>query len=109
MNILLDECLPRQLRRNLPGHDVTTVAAMGWAGMKNGALLRLAESAFDVFITIDRNMEHQQRLHTPNMAIILLAAPDNWLDTLRALVPDVLSALQTIQVGDIVRLGNSRI
>lgn len=108
MNVLLDECLPRQLRHDLPGYDVTTVAAMGWAGTKNGALLRLAEVAFDVFITIDRNMEYQQRLHTPSMAIILLAAPDSRLDTLRALVPDILSALQTIQDGDIVRLGNYR-
>ncbi len=106
MKILLDECLPRQLRHELSGHDVATVATMGWAGMKNGALLRLAEPAFDVFITIDRNMEHQQRLRMTHIAIILLAAPDNRLDTLRMLVPDILSTLQTIQNGAIVRLGS---
>jgi len=76
MKILLDECLPRQLRHDLPDHDVTTVAAMGWAGTKNGALLRLAASDFDVFITIDRNIAYQQRLQMPNMAVILLVAPN---------------------------------
>lgn len=40
MRILLDECMPRRLRRELPGHDVDTVAGMGWAGRKNGELLR---------------------------------------------------------------------
>jgi predicted nuclease of predicted toxin-antitoxin system len=41
MRILLDECLPRRLRRELPGHDVRTVPEMGWSGKKNGALLSL--------------------------------------------------------------------
>jgi uncharacterized protein DUF5615 len=106
MKILLDECLPRQLRREISGHDVTTVAAMGWAGTKNGALLRLAaDAAFDVFITIDGNMEYQQRLRMPNMAMILLAAPDNRLGTLRPLMADVLSALPNIRAGDVRRIG----
>ncbi len=105
MKVLLDECLPQQLRHDLLGHDVTTVAAMGWAGMKNGALLRLTEPTFDVFITIDRNIEHQQRLQMPNMAVILLAAPNNRLETLRLLIADILTALQTIGDGDVVRVG----
>src|SRR6266487_2183213 len=44
MNVLLDECLPRKLKDDLPGHAVSTVLEMGWAGTKNGTLLRLAET-----------------------------------------------------------------
>ena len=59
MRVLLDECLPQRLRRELPGHEVTTVQRLGWAGTKNGALLRrVAESGFDAFVTIDEGIEY---------------------------------------------------
>jgi hypothetical protein len=53
MRVLLDECVPRGLRRELPGHEVKTVAEAGWAGVKNGELLQLAARQFDLFLTID--------------------------------------------------------
>lgn len=56
MRILLDEYLPQQLRGDLPGHEVTTVARMGWAGIKNGALLRQAAETFGIFMAIDQNL-----------------------------------------------------
>jgi hypothetical protein len=49
MRLLLDECLPRQLKRELAGHDVVTVPEAGLAGLKNGALLRRASELFDTF------------------------------------------------------------
>lgn len=51
MRVLLDECVPRGLRAELPGHQVKTVAEAGWAGVKNGALLQLAATQFDVLLT----------------------------------------------------------
>ena len=48
MRVLLDECFPRGLRVELPGHEVTTVAEAGWAGVKNGALLQLAATRLQV-------------------------------------------------------------
>ncbi len=62
MKLLLDECIDRGLVKDLAGHDVKTVPQMGWAGIKNGELLTLAENEFDVFITIDRNLSFQQNL-----------------------------------------------
>ena len=62
MRVLLDECVPRALREQLPGHDVKTVVEAGWAGVKNGELLRLAAQRFDVVLTVDRNLEYQQNL-----------------------------------------------
>ena len=61
MRILLDECVPRPLRRELPGHDVRTVPEMGWSGKKNGELLPLITSHnFAVLLTTDQNLRYQQ-------------------------------------------------
>ena len=59
MKVLLDECLPRKLENDLPGHDVSTVPEMQWRGLKNGELLKQASGRFDVFITVDRNLSFQ--------------------------------------------------
>ena len=56
MRILLDECLPKRLTRDLTSHDARTVPEMGWAGKKNGDLLAVASRQFDVFLTVDRNL-----------------------------------------------------
>jgi hypothetical protein len=77
---------------------------MGWAGTKNGALLRLAEAAFDVFITIDQNVEFQQNLRSTALGIVVLAAPNNRLETLRPLMSQVASVLPTIRPGTIIRV-----
>ena len=105
MKVLLDECLPKRLKRELPGHDVTRVQEMGWAGVKNGALISLIESTdFDVFVTIDGNLEYQQNLHAINFAVIVLGAPDNTFDTLRPLMFEVVEALKTIKVAEVVHI-----
>ena len=104
MKILLDECLPRKLKYELPGHDVLTVSEMGWAGAKNGELLRLAETAFDVFITADQNMAYQQNLRSTTLGIIVIVAANNRFETLRLLMPNVVQALSAIQPGDLLRI-----
>ena len=60
MLLLLDECLPKQLKRELVGHGSVTVPEAGLAGVKNGALLARATQSFDVFITVDTNLRFQQ-------------------------------------------------
>jgi alkanesulfonate monooxygenase SsuD/methylene tetrahydromethanopterin reductase-like flavin-dependent oxidoreductase (luciferase family) len=63
MRVLLDEDIPRPVRRILVGHDVRTTQQMGWAGYANGRLLQAAERAgFDVVITGDQNFVLQQNL-----------------------------------------------
>jgi hypothetical protein len=104
MRVILDECLPRKLKRFLVGHDVSTVPEMGWASISSGALLRLMEPTVDVFITIDGNMQYQQHLSHYRIGIIVLAAPDNSLETLTTLVDGILNTLATIQPGDVVRV-----
>jgi hypothetical protein len=74
MRVLLDECVPRALRDELPGHEVRTVAESGWAGVKNGELLRLAANSFDVLLTVDRNLEYQHNFVSVAVAVIVVHA-----------------------------------
>ena len=63
MRVLLDEQLPRHLAREIGGHDVSTVQQRGWAGLKNGELLRVAADAgFEVLVTADRNLQFSENL-----------------------------------------------
>ena len=91
MRILLDECVPKRLKRDLVGHQAQTVPEMGWASKKNGELLALAESEFDVFLTVDRNLSFQQDIGTLNIAVVVLVAKGNRHSDLRPLVPDLLA------------------
>jgi hypothetical protein len=105
MRIRLDECLPRPLKKALTGHDAHTVPEMGWAGTKNGELLKLMVPAnFEVFLTADQNLQHQQNLRAVNIAVIVLVAPTNKLADLLPLMPSVLSALGSIKPGDLLEI-----
>ena len=75
VRVLLDEQLPRQLARELTGHRVRTVQQEGWAGMKNGELLRRAvEAGYEVFVTADQNLEFQQNLAHSGVVVLVLVA-----------------------------------
>jgi predicted nuclease of predicted toxin-antitoxin system len=102
MRILIDECLPRRLKGELPGHTVSTVPEMTGSGKKNGELVELIAGDFDVFITVDQNMIYQQNLAGLSFAVIVLSASSNTLAGLTALMPQVAAALATIQPGDVV-------
>jgi hypothetical protein len=97
VRVLLDECLPRRLKRELVGHDARTAPEMGWASKRNGDLLALAAGQFEVFLTADRNLSHQQDLSSFDIAIVVLVAPSNRFEDLRPLVPRILEALVTAQ------------
>ena len=104
MRVLLDECLPRRL----PGHEVHTVQGLGWAGTKNGALLRRAAAdgfeVFEVFVTVDRNLEHQQHVPDVALAVVALRARSNDVVDLEPLMPAVLAALPTLTPGRVTRI-----
>lgn len=97
MRLLLDESVPARLRRHLPSHSVRTVVEMGWSGVKNGDLLRLAAASFDVFITVDKNLPYQQSLATLPLAVIVLDAQSNDLPALLPLVPKLETSLRNVQ------------
>jgi len=78
---------------------------MAWSGIKNGALLSLAEGEFDALITIDQGFEYQQNLKEHRIAILLLVSRSNQIEDLAPIVPAALTALETILPGQVVRIG----
>ena len=103
MRLLLDECVPRPLMREIEGHEVEHVADRGWTGRENGELLRLAEG-FAGFLTVDQNLEFQQNVQRSGLAVIVLVARTNRLKELRPLIPKLLAALGQVRPGELVRV-----
>jgi len=77
---------------------------MGWAEKKNGVLLSLVEPDFDVFLTVDRNIKHQQNLSARDLCFIVLIGSDNTYPTLSPLILKVKEALLTIAPGELVEI-----
>jgi predicted nuclease of predicted toxin-antitoxin system len=102
VKVLVDECVPLKLVRQLTGHDFGTAQQKGWDGFSNGKLLALAEREFDLFLTSDRNLQYQQNLQGRKIAILLLST-NHW-PTLKQQVPLVQTALDKIRPGEFARL-----
>ena len=97
MRILLDEDLPWPLAPLLEGHETVPVQKAGWSGTKNGKLLALAATKFDVFLTMDGNLEYQQNLAALPIAVLVVEAVSNRMGDLVPLVPAILRNLEQIQ------------
>lgn len=104
MKLLFDECVPRPLRKEFGEHSVSTIEQAGYKSLKNGDLLRAASQDFDVLITVDKNIEHQQNPKNVPMAILVLSARTNKLESLLPLMPSAREALGTISQGEIVKV-----
>ena len=105
MKILLDECIDQKLRLLFTSHNCQTAAYARLAGLKNGVLLTAAESAgFDLIITTDQEIPHQQNLDGRRIAIVILCAPTNRLADLKRLVPAALRALDALRPGQVMRI-----
>lgn len=104
MRVLLDECVPRRLRHELPDHEVRTVVEMRWAGTKDTPLLRKARAEFDVFVTVDRGIQFQQNLSGLGLAVLVLAGKSNDIDDLRPLMPQVRRLLAELSPGGILKI-----
>jgi hypothetical protein len=103
VRVLLDECIDERLRHEFREHDCQTARYAGLAGLKNGALLLAAEGAgFEVIVTVDQNIPHQQNVSNRRIAILILRAPTNRLEHLRRMIPAVLAALAVIQSGEVL-------
>jgi hypothetical protein len=80
MQILLDECVPKPLKRELTDYNIRTVVEMGWSGKKNGELLQLmSQEGFSILLTTDQNLRYQQNLQQAGVAVVVMVAPSNRL------------------------------
>jgi len=86
-----------------PG-EVHTVQQMGWSSLKNGELLERASGRFDAMLTADQNLEHQQNLGRFKIAVLVLVAVNNRIESLRPLVPSVEKLLKEIKAGTLRRV-----
>jgi predicted nuclease of predicted toxin-antitoxin system len=106
MRLLLDECVPRKIKFlfTAGGHECETVREAGFDGKTNGELLALAESLFDVLITIDRNIRYQQNLTGRDIAILVLCARSNDIVDITPLVPKALGTLGVLKPGQVAEV-----
>ena|ERR1700730_8132701 len=108
MKLLLDECVPRRTKLPFSGseHTCETVREPGFGGKENGELLSLAEGEFDVLITVDKNLKHQQNIIHRRIALLVIRAASNDIDDIRPHLPEMLTALQPIMPGQIIEVGS---
>jgi predicted nuclease of predicted toxin-antitoxin system len=106
MKILLDECLPDELKETVAsmGHECQTVRRAGYGSKKNGELLTLADGRWDVLLTSDRNIKYQQNMTGRSVSILILRAKSNRMQDLLPLMP-ACAALLSIQPGQVVEVG----
>lgn len=103
IRVLLDENLPRKLKWSLEA-DALTVPERGWGGIGNGRLLSLAAADFDVLLTMDRGIEHQQNLSGLDLCLVVLSAVSNDIDDLLPLVPKINAAFLEAAPGLVLRV-----
>jgi hypothetical protein len=106
VRILLDECTPRRLRRELPEFAVEHVSDLGWQGRRNGVLLAsMKDAGFSVLITVDRNLQFQQNVPAAEVAVVVLSAATNRMHDLVPLIPELRVILADAKPGFIYRVG----
>jgi len=99
--VLLDENLPRRLRRDLPGHEVRTVAEEGWRGIENGDLIRRASSTFDVLLTGDQNLVHQQSIAEIALGVVVIETYSLRVGVLGQFATEISEAIDDVEPGEI--------
>jgi len=105
LKVLVDESLPIGLAAELSGYEVSTVRAQRWLGLKNGVLLRAAvDAGFDVLLTADRALRHQQNLARIGVGVVLVVRIRNRMKELRPLLPRINAALAQVQKGELIEL-----
>jgi hypothetical protein len=102
VKILLDHCVPKPFKQELPRHEVSTAREMGWEALTNGELLEKAQgSGFEVFITVDQNIRYQQNLRDRSIAVCVLIGEGIMIEKLIPLVPKLEAILPAVQSGTV--------
>lgn len=105
MRILLDENFPADFVALLAGHEASNVHSHGWAGIKNGELLRRAQGVCEVFVTLDRNLEFQQNIKILPFGIVVVGARSNRIADLSLHIPNIPQAVNQVGPGRVVTVG----
>lgn len=104
MRVLLDESVPRAFGFEITGHFVRTAQTAGFSGLLNGELLAAMKAGgFDVLVTFDQNLPYQQNATLP-VAVVVLVAPNNRVETVKRFAPGLLNILESLKAGQLVKL-----
>jgi hypothetical protein len=101
MRILLDECVNPRLRLAFPGDAVKTVAEMGWRSLTNGRLIEQAAAGFEVFVTLDQNLEFQNAVGRYALGIVVLVTRFNHLAAYRPQFAEIRDAVRRTRAGQV--------
>jgi len=102
--VIIDECLPRRLKRLLPEAESQTAPEAGLAGLKNGKLLAAISGRFEVFVTIDGNLEHQQDLRGLSFGIVVIHARSNRLADIEPMQEELAEAVERVGQAEVVHV-----
>ena len=105
MRVLIDACLPVQLKNHLPLFEVHTTREMGWHQKSNGDLLKLAQEQFDVLVSMDKGIPSQQDLTRYAIALLVIKARSNRLPDLLPLIPRIMECLPLAKRGKVLVVG----
>jgi hypothetical protein len=109
LKVLVDESLPIALAAEIKGHDVSTVRAQRWLGLRNGVLLRAAvDAGFEVIVTADTALRHQQNLERIGIGVVLVSRVRNRMRDLRPLLQRILIAIDQARPGRLIEITGSR-
>ncbi len=104
MRILLDECVHAGVKAAFPGHAVKTVAESGWRSFKDSPLLASAEGQFDVFVTIDRNLEYQHNLKPLKIGFVVARVPSNEIASYLPIFAALQYAAECVEQGEVIHV-----
>jgi predicted nuclease of predicted toxin-antitoxin system len=104
--ILLDACVPQWLRTELSGSEVTTAHYAMLDQLSDSQLLDAAEGRYDVLVTLDRSIPHQQQIAGRRLAVIVLRVQDQTPESFRALVPALVDAINEVKPGEVRELAD---
>lgn len=100
--VLLDENLPRKLRRELRDFIVRTVQEEGWTSFRNGELLSRAQHSFDVLLTADRRLQFQQNIARFDIGVVVIVTYNLRLRTIVRASDQIRVALAKVPRGEIM-------
>ncbi len=103
MRLLLDECVPRRLRKEFmdtKSQQSNKQVSKGW----KTALLKQASELFDVLITVDKTSNINKNKAELPISVLILAAISNRYESLSPLLPKALTVIKQISKGEIIRI-----
>jgi predicted nuclease of predicted toxin-antitoxin system len=105
MRILVDECVNPRVKQAFEGHDVKTVIEMDWRGIGNGKLLALAEEKqFQVFVTVDQNLEYQQNIAARKLGFVVVRVPDNNIKFYEPIFARMCESAEAVKPGQLIHI-----